>query len=49
MQLMISSSLVFLSLLSFDLFPSDMKSLLFYSGELVKYAIVAELYYLTRT
>lgn len=27
----------------------DMKSLLFYSGEIVKYAIVAEIYFLTRT
>lgn len=27
----------------------DMKSLLFYSGEIVKYVIVAELYFLTRT
>ena len=32
-----------------SLLPLDMKSLLFYSGELVKYAIVAELYFLART
>lgn len=49
MRFFLFSTLISLFVIAFQGIPSDMRTLLLISGEIVKYAVVAELYYITRS